>query len=87
MITSYSPCLSETGIHRIIHGMTSESMEESKFKLGGCCLSDLNPKSNCVQCVRKGDYATVKLIWISSKEYPVVNDFTFQGLAETLKSL
>ena len=62
MKTSCPSCLSEIGLRRIIHGMPNEPVDEHKFTLAGCCLSDLNPMSTCVQCMREGDYVTDQAI-------------------------
>lgn len=33
-----------------------EPEDDSKFVFGGCCISDQDPTSTCVECGWEGDY-------------------------------
>lgn len=55
-------CKSKTGLRKIAYGMPifqdgiAATMDESKYVLGGCCVSDNDPALKCIECDWKGEY-------------------------------
>ena len=56
-------CKSKTGLRKISYGMPMPPLvpngpliDESKYVLGGCCISDNDPTIKCIECGWKGEY-------------------------------
>jgi hypothetical protein len=43
-------CDSEKGIREILYGMPNEPIDESKYAIGGCCITGRDPIWACVDC-------------------------------------
>lgn len=43
-------CRSDQGIRKIIFGMPSGPLDESKYLIGGCCVTDNDPTHECTKC-------------------------------------
>jgi hypothetical protein len=56
-------CGSKIGIWEIIFGIPVEPDDDSKFVLGGCCISSLDPTSTCIECGLEGDYENLAHIF------------------------
>lgn len=50
-----SSCLSRSGVREILYGMPEGPVDESKYVLGGCCVSDNDPTLECIECGWKGE--------------------------------
>jgi len=55
-ITSCPKCSSETGLREIIYGLPIGPVDEEKYAIGGCCISDNDPMVKCIECGWKGEY-------------------------------
>ena len=49
-------CQTSNGLRQVIYGMPDGPMDESKYEVGGCCLSEKDPMSICVTCGWEGDF-------------------------------
>ncbi len=56
-------CKSKTGLRKFSYGMPMPPLfpngpliDESKYVLGGCCVSDNDPTIKCIECGWKGEY-------------------------------
>jgi hypothetical protein len=47
-------CNSSTGLREILYGLPDGPVEEEKYSIGGCCISDNDPTLKCVECDWKG---------------------------------
>jgi hypothetical protein len=43
-------CKSETGLRKIIYGLSAEPLDESKYLIGGCCITGNDPTHECIEC-------------------------------------
>jgi metal-dependent hydrolase (beta-lactamase superfamily II) len=43
-------------LRTVRYGMPDEPVDESKFVLGGCCLSGMDPLTVCIKCDWEGDF-------------------------------
>ena len=55
-------CKKVEGIRTIFYGMPEEELDENIYSYGGCCLSELNPTTNCVICGWHGDFVSPELL-------------------------
>jgi len=44
------------GIREIIYGLPAEPIDETKYAVGGCCISENDPTLRCVECGWEGEY-------------------------------
>lgn len=49
-------CTSVLGLREIIYGLPAEAIDETKFAVGGCCLSNNDPTVRCIECGWEGEY-------------------------------
>jgi hypothetical protein len=50
-------CNSSKGVREILYGFPAEPIDERKYKVGGCCISDNDPTLSCQDCGWEGEYA------------------------------
>jgi hypothetical protein len=57
-------CRSKTGLRKVLYGMpmpsedpTQPLVDESKYVLGGCCISANDPTTRCIECGWQGKFA------------------------------
>ena len=43
-------CNTQNGIREIIYGLPIEPIDETKYAIGGCCVTEFNPTHVCVFC-------------------------------------
>jgi hypothetical protein len=55
-LKSCPSCKSKTGIREIIYGLPDGPVDENKYAIGGCCISDNDPTVKCIECGWKGEY-------------------------------
>ena len=55
-------CHSTTSLRKIFYGMPDGEIDESIYSYGGCCLSELNPTKNCINCGWQGEYVSVETL-------------------------
>lgn len=44
------------GLREIIYGLPAEPVDEKKYAVGGCCISDNDPSLRCIECGWEGEY-------------------------------
>lgn len=49
-------CHSVSGLREVIYGMPDSSLDESKYVVGGCCVSERDPSMICNVCGWEGDF-------------------------------
>jgi hypothetical protein len=49
-------CNSPKRLREIIYGMPDGPVDEAKYAIGGCCISDNDPTVKCIECGWKGEY-------------------------------
>jgi hypothetical protein len=51
-------CKSKTGLRKIIYGYPDPTtpIDFSKYVLGGCCISAIEPTKKCIECGWQGAY-------------------------------
>jgi len=49
-------CQSKVGLRRIKYGLLNGPVDESKFVLGGCCISENDPSIRCIECNWEGEF-------------------------------
>ena len=47
-------CNSADGIRKIVYGLPDGPLDEEKFVIGGCCITDEYPTRKCIRCGWKG---------------------------------
>ena len=62
-ISSCPACESSSGLREIIYGYpamyldpSAPIIDEGKYALGGCCISDNDPTVKCIDCGWKGEF-------------------------------
>jgi hypothetical protein len=55
-ITSCPKCSSKASLREIIYGLPIGPVDEEKFAIGGCCISESDPSVKCIECGWKGEY-------------------------------
>ena len=63
-------CKSKTGLREIFYGLPDGPVDEKKYAIGGCCISDNDPTVKCIECGWKGE--NVNHIQNLSKEISAV---------------
>ena len=48
-------CNSSNGLREIIYGMPDGPVDEGRYAIGGCCVSDDDPTLKCIECGWKGE--------------------------------
>ena len=48
-------CNSSNGLREIIYGMPDGSVDEDRYAIGGCCVSDDDTTLKCIECGWKGE--------------------------------
>ena len=54
--TSCPSCSSKAGLREIFYGLPDGPVDQEKFSIGGCCISDDDPTVKCIECGWKGEY-------------------------------
>ena len=49
-------CKSKTGLREILYGLADGPVDEKKYAIGGCCISDNDPTVKCIECGWKGEF-------------------------------
>lgn len=49
-------CSALSGLREIIYGMPDGPVDESRYAIGGCCVSDNDPTLKCIECGWKGEF-------------------------------
>jgi hypothetical protein len=54
--TTCQQCSSKAGLREIMYGLPDGPVDEKKYVIGGCCISDNDPTVKCIECGWKGDF-------------------------------
>jgi len=49
-------CSSNLGLRKIFYGLPDGPVDEKKYAIGGCCVSDNDATVKCIECGWKGEY-------------------------------
>jgi hypothetical protein len=49
-------CKSVSGLREIIYGLPAEPIDEEKWTIGGCCISENDPTIACKDCGWEGEF-------------------------------
>lgn len=49
-------CHSKTGIKKFLWGMPQFPVDETKYVIGGCCVTDDDPTHACIECGWEGRF-------------------------------
>jgi len=55
-LKSCPACKSKTGLREIFYGLPIGPVDEKKYAIGGCCISDKDPTVKCIECGWKGEF-------------------------------
>jgi hypothetical protein len=55
-LKSCPACKSESGLREIFYGYPDGPVDEKKYAIGGCCISDNDPTVKCIECGWKGEF-------------------------------
>jgi len=55
-LKSCPACKSKTGLREIFYGYPDGPVDEKKYAIGGCCISDNDPTVKCIECGWKGEF-------------------------------
>jgi len=56
IVESCPACKSKTGLREILYGLLDGPVDERKYAIGGCCISDNDPTVKCIECEWKGEF-------------------------------
>ena len=56
MDTTCPNCGASGSLREIIYGLPAEPVDETKYAVGGCCISDNDPTLRCIECGWEGEY-------------------------------
>ena len=48
-------CSSQSGLREILYGFPDGLVDEEKYSIGGCCVTDNDPTLKCIECGWKGE--------------------------------
>jgi len=54
--TTCPQCSSKASLREIMYGLPDGPVDEQKYAIGGCCISDNDPTLKCIECGWKGDF-------------------------------
>lgn len=54
--TSCPQCSSQSGLREIFYGLPDGPVDEDRYAIGGCCVTDNDPTLKCVECGWKGEF-------------------------------
>jgi hypothetical protein len=56
MSTSCPACRKPYSLREVIYGLPDGPQDESKYVTGGCCISENDPMTICLNCGWEGDF-------------------------------
>jgi len=54
-IKSCPDCHSVNGLREILYGLPDGPVDEERYAIGGCCVTDEDPTLECIECGWKGE--------------------------------
>ena len=49
-------CGSNKDVREILYGLPEGPVDESKYEIGGCCISESDPSLRCISCGWEGEF-------------------------------
>ena len=80
--TTCPQCSSKAGLREIFYGLPIGPVDEKKYALGGCCISDNDPTVKCIECGWKGEYVDNMKGWKRGKKFVELADISKMSEAE-----
>ena len=69
-------CSSKTGLRGIFYGLPDGPVDEEKYAIGGCCISDNDPTVKCIECGWKGEYIDNMKGWKRGTKFVELEDIS-----------
>ena len=83
-------CKSPDGVREIIYGLPMWPLDEEKYSLGGCLVTDDDPTRRCIQCGWEGRYKKKNLgrgdemKVVELKDVSTMSDVEIESYAEQI---
>ena len=74
--TSCPQCSSKSGLREIFYGLPDGPVDEKKYAIGGCCISDNDPTVKCIECGWKGEYVDNMKGWKRGTKFVELEDIS-----------
>ena len=74
--TSCPKCSSKSGLREIFYGLPDGPVDEKKYAIGGCCISDNDPTVKCIECGWKGEYVDNMKGWKRGTKFVELEDIS-----------
>ena len=74
--TSCPQCSSKSGLREIFYGLPDGPVDEKKYAIGGCCISDNDPTVKCIECGWKGEYVDNMKGWKRGAKFVELEDIS-----------
>jgi hypothetical protein len=58
-------CGSEKDVREILYGLPESPVDESRYEIGGCCVSESDPSLRCISCGWEGEFKNQVQSYIS----------------------
>jgi hypothetical protein len=68
-------CSSKSGLREIFYGLPDGPVDDSRYAIGGCCVSDNDPTTKCIECGWKGEYVN-NMSGVDKKVYIKLEDIS-----------
>ena len=75
-ITSCPKCSSKSGLREIFYGLPDGPVDEKKYAIGGCCISDNDATVKCIECGWKGEYVDNMKGWKRGANFVELEDIS-----------
>lgn len=56
MTNTCPSCGDSTSLRKVIYGLPDGPLDETKYVTGGCCRSEKDPITSCINCGWEGDF-------------------------------
>jgi hypothetical protein len=75
-INSCPKCSSRSGLREISYGLPDGPVDEEKYAIGGCCISDNDPTVKCIECGWEGEYVDNMKGWKRGTKFVELEDIS-----------
>ena len=69
-------CKSKIGIREIFYGLPDGPVDEKKYAIGGCCISDNDPSAKCIDCGWEGEFIDNMNSWKRGMKFVELADIS-----------
>jgi hypothetical protein len=69
-------CSSKAGLREIFYGLPDGPVDEKKYAIGGCCISDNDATVKCIECGWKGEYVDNMKGWKRGANFVELEDIS-----------